>query len=213
MKLVNMPIREFSEVLASKAPAPGGGSTAALGGALGAALIGMVASLTDGHKTFDKGGPFIKHSIMQAEELRITMLDIIDRDTEAFNMVTAVFAMPKSTDEEKAARKKAMQEALKACTVTPFELMECVYSAVDLADEMIGNYNTNAASDLGVAVLNLKAAAQGAWLNILINLEGISDEIFCAKYLITGNDLLQAICELVDDIYADILQGLIPNKS
>ena len=213
MKLVDKSITEFSEVLASKAPAPGGGSTAALGGALGAALIGMVAALTDGHKTFDKGGPFIKYAMKQADELRTSMLDIIDRDTEAFNMVTAVFKMPKNTDEEKADRKKAMQNALKACTITPFELMECVYSTMELADEMIGNYNTNAASDLGVAVVNLKAAAQGAWLNILINLEGISDEIFCAKYLITGSDLLQAICELADDIYADILQGLIPNKS
>jgi len=210
MKLIDMSIRDFNKVLASDAPAPGGGSTAALGGALAAALIGMVASLTDGHKTYDKGGPFIKHAIERSDELRAYMLEIVDRDTEAFSMVSAVFTMPKNTDEEKAARKTAMQDALKACTITPFELMECIYSAVELADEMIGNYNTNAASDLGVAVLNLKAAAQGAWLNILINLEGIRDEIFCAKYLISGSELLQAICEAADDIYADILQGLMP---
>ena len=212
MKLIDKTICEFSEVLTSDAPAPGGGSTAALGGALGASLLGMVASLTKGHKTFDKGGPFIQYAIERADELRIYMLEIVDRDTEAFNMVSAVFTMPKNTDEEKAARQAAMQDALKACTITPFELMECVYSAVELADEMIGNYNTNAASDLGVAVLNLKAAAQGAWLNILINLEGIRDEIFCAKYLISGNELLQAICEATDDIYVDILQGLAPKS-
>lgn len=212
MRLVDKSIREFSEVLASVTPAPGGGSTAALGGALGAALIGMVAELTDGHKTFDKGGPLIKYAIERADELRTRMIDIVDRDTEAFNMVSAVFAMPKNTEDEKVARKSAMQDALKACTLTPFELMECTYSAVELADEMIGNYNTNAASDLGVAVLNLKAAAQGAWLNILINLEGINDEIFCAKYLIAGSELLQAVCELAEDIYADILQGLVPKN-
>jgi len=212
MKLVDKTILEFSGVLASSTPAPGGGSTAALVGALGAALVGMVASLTDGNKTFDRGGPLIKFAIERANELSVNMLIIVDRDTAAFNVVSDVFKMPKNTEEEKVARQAAMQDALKVCTLTPFVLMEYAYSALELVDEMIGNYNTNAASDLGVAVLNLKAAAQGAWLNILINLDGISDEIFCEKYFISGSELVQGVCELADDIHEDILRGLLPKK-
>ena len=212
MELVGKSICEFSEELASTKLAPGGGSAAALDGVLGAALIGMVASLTDGNKTYDRGGPLIKYAIECADELRLRMLEIVNRDMDAFNMVSAVMKMPKSTEEEKAVRHLAMQDALKACVLASFELMECVYPAIELADEIVGNYNTNAASDLGVAVLNLKAAAQGAWLNILVNLDDVTDEIFCAKYLISGNELLHAICELADDIYADILQGLVQKK-
>ena len=124
MKLIDKSIGDFNDVLASDAPAPGGGSAAALEGALGAALIGMVASLTVGRKKYAEHETLMKATIKNSEELRLRMLDIIDLDTEAFNGVTAVFAMPKETDDEKAARSAAMQAALKACTLTPFEMIE-----------------------------------------------------------------------------------------
>jgi len=197
-------------MLASEAPAPGGGSTAALEGALGAALISMVASLTIGRKRYAVHEPMMKDILKRADDLRKNMLDIIDRDTEAYNMVSAVFAMPKDTEEEKATRFDAMQNALKACTITPFEMIQCSYNCLILIAEMFGKFNTNAASDLGVAALSLKASAEGAWLNILINLDGIRDEIFSAKYMISGSDLILRITELADDIHADILHSLLP---
>ena len=210
MKLVDKSLREFSEVLSSEVPAPGGGSTAALGGALGAALLGMVASLTIGRVRYAESEQLMKEAMKRAENLRLQLLDIIDRDTEAYNVVTKVFAMPKGTDDEKAARNAAMQDALKACTLTPFEMMECSLKALKLAGEMFGRSNVNAASDLGVAVLNLKASAQGAWLNVLINLDGIKDEIFSAKYTIAGSELIKSISELADNIYNEILRSLLP---
>jgi len=210
MKLVDKSIHEFNDLLASEAPAPGGGSTAALEGALGAALISMVASLTKGRKRYAEHEQLMADVLERAEELRKNMLDIIDRDTEAYNMVSAVFAMPKDTEEDRAVRHDAMQNALKACTVTPFEMIQCAYSGLVIIAEMFGKYNSNAASDLGVAVISLKAAAEGAWLNVLINLDGIRDEIFSAKYMISGSDLIGRITELADDIHAEILHSLLP---
>jgi len=210
MKLVNKSIKDFSEMLASDVPAPGGGSAAALEGALGAALISMVASLTVGRKKYAVHEPLMVDILKRTDELRKNMLDIIDRDTEAYHMVSAVFSMPKNTDEEKAIRDDAMQNALKACTITPFDMIQCAYSGLVLIAEIYGKYNKNAASDLGVAVLSLKASAEGAWLNVLINLEGIRDEIFSAKYMISGSDLIQRVVELADDIHANILQDLLP---
>jgi len=210
MKLVDRSISEFTKVLSSDAPAPGGGSTAALGGALGAALLGMVASLTVGRVRYAESEPLMKSAIKRAEELRLKMLDIIDRDTDAYNAVTEVFSMPNDTDDEKASRSAALQDALKACTLTPFEMIECSLMALELADEMVGRCNVNAASDLGVAVLNLKASAQGAWLNVLINLDGIKDEIFSAKYTIQGSEHIKEISELADNIHNEILKELLP---
>ena len=125
-------------------------------------------------------------------------------------MVSAVFAMPKDTDDERALRNDAMQNALKACTITPFEMIQCSYNGLVLVAEMYGKFNTNAASDLGVAIISLKAAAEGAWLNVLINLDGIRDEIFSAKYMISGRELIIKTTELADDIHADILHRLLP---
>jgi len=210
MKLVDYSLRDFSEILASDMPAPGGGSAAALSGALGAALLCMTASLTIGRARYAEHEPFVKEALGIAEELRLRMLDILDRDNEAFKMVSAVYAMPKDSEAESLVRNAAMQDALKACALIPFELMECSLRALELADEMVGRVNINAVSDLGVAVLNLKASAQGAWLNVLINLEGIRDEIFSARYTISGNELMRAVSELSDNLYNEILRGLLP---
>ena len=124
MKLVEMKVNEFVDLMASDEPAPGGGSAAALEGALGAALTAMVCALTVGKKKYADVQELAIESQKKGNEHKAQFVDVIDRDTEAFNAVSAVFAMPKDTDEEKAARKAAMQEALKGCTKTPFEMME-----------------------------------------------------------------------------------------
>ena len=210
MKLIDKSVSEFSKSLASKEPAPGGGSAAALQGVVGASLIGMVASLTVGREKYSEFDTLMKDIIKRADELRKAMLGIIDRDTDAYKQVSAVFSMPKTTEKERAVRDDAMQNALKVCTIIPFEVMQCSYNTLELAMVMIGKYNKNAASDLGVAVLSLKTAAESAWLNVLINLDGIRDEIFSAKYMIAGNELIQRTVDLADDIHEDILHNLMP---
>ena len=208
MKLTDMTLTAFSDLLASDAPAPGGGSAAALGGALGTALTGMVASLTVGKKKYAEHEELMQEIIAGAEEVRRQFVDVIDRDTEAFNGVSAVFTMPKDTDEQKAARKQAMQQALQACTLTPFEMMCCALSALELTGRALGKSNINAASDLGVAALSLKAAVQGAWLNILINISGIEDQEFVAKYRSEGEAILAKALPLADHIYETVLSSL-----
>ena len=208
MKLTEMTIPAFCQLLGSDAPAPGGGSSAALSGALGTALTTMVAALTTGKEKYAEHEALMQEILTEGEKLRLQLVDVIDRDTEAFNGVSAVFSMPKDTDEEKEARKQAMQNALKACTLTPFEMMENSLAALLLTEKALGRSNTNAASDLGVAALSLKAALQGAWLNILINIGGIRDEAFVTEYRSKGEAILEKALPLADKIYEEVLASL-----
>ncbi|MCL2221483.1 MAG: cyclodeaminase/cyclohydrolase family protein [Oscillospiraceae bacterium] len=212
MALVNRTITDFSEVLASEAPAPGGGSTAALSGALGASLILMVTSLTIGKEKYAAHETLMREAAENVETMRQNLLSLIDRDTEAFDAVSAVFKMPKNTDEEKKERSAAMQAALKACTLTPFEVIECSLAVLEQAEKMCGKYNTNAASDLGVAALSLKTATEGAWLNMLINLDGIKDEEFVTTYRQNGEKLMSKATALADKIYHEIEKQLLPRS-
>lgn len=208
MKLAEMQVTEFVNLMASDAPAPGGGSAAALEGALGAALTAMVCALTVGKKKYADVQELAVESQKKAEDLKARFVDVMDRDTEAFNAVSAVFAMPKDTDEQKAARKAAMQEALKGCTKTPFEMMQLACETLELTRSLVGRLNASAASDLGCSALALRAAIQGAWLNVLINISGIADEAFAAEYRKNGEALLAKALPLADEIYEEILKTM-----
>ena len=208
MKLIDYSIGNFAQLLASDEPAPGGGSTAALEGALGSALLRMVGLLTAGRKKYAEHEDFIEELVKKTEGILEDFLHVIDEDTQAYNQVSAVFSMPKETDEEKAARKCAMQEGLKTCTKTPFKMMQLCEKAIELATDAMGKTNTNAASDFGVAALSLKAAVQGAWLNILINISGIDDEAFVEEYRSGGEAILAKVIPAADSIYESIRQSL-----
>lgn len=209
MKLAEMQVTEFVNLMASDAPAPGGGSAAALEGALGAALTAMVCALTVGKKKYADVQELAVESQKKADDLKARFVDVMDRDTEAFNAVSAVFAMPKDTDEQKAARKAAMQEALKGCTKTPFEMMQLACETLELTRSLVGRLNASAASDLGCSALALRAAIQGAWLNVLINISGIAaDEAFAAEYRKNGEALLAKALPLADEIYEEILKTM-----
>ena len=202
MKLTEMKVNDFIDLLASDAPAPGGGSASALAGAMGVGLSKMVAALTTGKAKYAEHEDTVQEILSKAGALTEKLTAAIDRDTEAFDGVSAVFAMPKGTDEEKAARKEAMQKALKEATLVPYETMELCLQSLN------GKTNTSAASDLGVASLNLKSAVQGAWLNVLINLSGIKDEAFVTEYKSKGEAILAEALPLADEIYNDILKSL-----
>lgn len=208
MKLADQSVASFVDRMASDAPAPGGGSAAALEGALGTALTAMVCALTQGKKKYAEYAELTQDVGRRAQALKAQYVDVIDRDTEAFNAVSAVFAMPKDTDGEKAARSAAMQEALKGCTKTPLEMMELAAKALELTDSIVGRSNLSAASDLGCAALSLKAAIQGAWLNVLINIGGLKDQAFAGQYRSEGETLLKKALPLADSIYAKVLNSL-----
>lgn len=206
--LSEMKINEFIELLASKEPAPGGGSAAALSGAIGTALISMVANLTIGKKKFIEYEPLMMEILNEAKTLRQNMLLLIEEDTKAFNGVSAVFDMPKITEQQKAKRKAAMQEALKNATLVPIEMMEKAVSALKLLKKSQGCTNPSAESDLGVAALTLKAALFSAWLNVKINLNSISDEDFIDKYGKKSKELLDKGNILAEHVYNGVLKNM-----
>lgn len=208
MKLAELQVNAFADLLASDAPAPGGGSTAALEGALGAALTAMVCGLTVGKKKYADYQELVLDSQKKAQDLKARFLDVMDRDTEAFNVVSAAFGMPKATDEEKAARSAAIQEGLKGCTKTPFEMMELAVETLELTAAILGKSNASAASDLGVSALSLRAAIQGAWLNVLINIGSLKDQELAADYRRKGEELLARALPLADQIYEETVKSL-----
>lgn len=208
MNLADMTLTNFTNLLSSEAPAPGGGSAAALEGALGIALTKMVASLTIGKSKYQEQQQLMEEIILEAETIMRDYIKIIDLDTEAFNGVSAVFSMPKGNDEEKAARTIAMQTALKECTKTPYAMMTYALAALRLTQRAVGKSNISAASDLGVAALSLKAAVQGAWLNILINIGGIKDVDFAKQYKEGGEAILAEALPLADDIYETVKKNI-----
>jgi formiminotetrahydrofolate cyclodeaminase len=205
MKLADLKVTEFVDLLASDAPAPGGGSAAALEGAIGAALTAMVCGLTKGKKKFAEFNDLAVEAEVKALALKDRFVDVMDRDTEAFNVVSAAFGMPKETDEEKAARSAAIQKGLEGCTATPFEMMEIALETLELTDSILGKSNDSAASDLGVSALSLRAAVQGAWLNVLINIGSLKNKELAEDYRAKGEAILAKALPLADKIYAEVL--------
>ena len=205
MQLAELTVQGFADLLGSDAPTPGGGSAAALAGALGAALTAMVGSLTVGRKKYAEFDGLARETLEKARDLEHRFLDVMERDTEAFNAVSAVFAMPKGTDQEKEARAAAMQEALQGCTKTPFEMMELSLEALRLTDGLVDRSNASAASDLGVAALSLRAGIQGAWLNVLINIGSLKNKDLAADYKKKGEEMLAKALPLADKIYENVL--------
>lgn len=209
MKLADMTVTQFVDTVASDAPAPGGGSVAALAGSIGAALAAMVANLTQGRKKYEEFAAYAAEVEQKGNSLKERLLDVMDRDTEAFNVVSAAFSMPKETDEQKAARSAAIQEGLKGCTKTPLEMMELCADAIALAASLQERgYNDSSASDLGVSFLTLKAGIQGAWLNVLINIGSLKDRAFASECRRQGEALLARALPLADAGFGTVVSML-----
>ena len=206
MKLSELSVLAFTERVASCDPAPGGGSCAALYGCLGAALTAMVSGMTQNRKKYAEYEEHVKEVEAKCEKLREKLADVMERDTDAFLLVSDAYALPKATDEEKAARSLAIQEGLKACTRTPLEMMELMGEAVELISSMLDGFNTSCASDLGVAALSLKAGILGAWLNIKINTGSLKDKAFAADAEARGQAVLDRAVPVADDCFARLLK-------
>ncbi len=177
-KLVSRTVTDFVDECSMDSPAPGGGSVAALSGALGAALANMVANLTVGKKGYEAYWDEMKQVAAEAQAIKTRFVAAVDADTEAFNQVMNAFKLPKSTPEQKTVRNSAIQEATKQATLVPLSVLRLVPRAMQLAHQAAQHGNKNSASDAGVAASALRTAAEGAWLNVRINLAGIEDEQF-----------------------------------
>ena len=174
-RLIDMTYKAFAAETASESPAPGGGSIAAYMGALGAALGTMVANLSSHKAGWDDRWEEFSDWADRGQILLSELLHLVDEDTAAFNRIMAVFAMPKSTDEEKAARSEALQAATLYATQVPLRTMKAASKVFDIVEAMAAEGNPNSVSDAGVGALAARSAVLGACLNVKINAAGLKD--------------------------------------
>src|SRR5437899_3562747 len=178
LSLVKMSLREFCNETLSDYPAPGGGSVAALMGALGASLGGMVANLSAGKRGWDDKIEYFSDWAVQAQQLKDELLSLVDEATAAFNKVMDAFALPKESAEEKAVRSRAIEEATKYAAEVPLKVMETASKSYELLAEMAERGNPASVSDIGVGEIATGACIEGAALNVRSNLEQLEDEKF-----------------------------------
>lgn len=181
MKLVEQRVIDFVAATASKEPTPGGGAIAALTAATGAALAEMVANLTFGKKGYEAVQTEMEELQAKAEAIRNRMLELSQADADVFNIFMNALGLPKNTDEEKAARTAAIQQAYKDAAMVPFEIGELANQIFDLAGLASHKGNQNLITDGIIAAINARAAVKSAFLNVRINLSGIKDESFVAE--------------------------------
>src|SRR5213075_2067580 len=170
--LVKMDLRQFCNETLSDSPAPGGGSVAALMGALGVSLGGMVANLSAGKRGWEDKIEFFSDWAVKAQQFKDDLLFLVDEDTAAFNKVMAAFGLPKESAEEKAARTAAIETANKYAAEIPLRVMETASRAYELLGEIAEKGNPNSISDVGVGLLAIRACIEGAGMNVRINLAG-----------------------------------------
>lgn len=180
-ELKNLTIESFAALTASDAPAPGGGSVSAVAGVLGAALSEMVANLTIGKAKYAEVEEEMKALAKKATELRGRLMEDIQKDTEAFNLYMEALGMPKDTEEEKTARRDAMQNGLKAAAQVPLGAAKTAAEIFPVAEAVVQRGNKNAVTDGLVSAMLARTAVLGALLNVKINLGSIKDEAFKAQ--------------------------------
>ena len=201
MSLTNKPVKEFLGELASASPAPGGGSVAALSGALGAALVSMVCNLTIGRKKYAAVEADMQGILAQSEALREQLTQLLEDDVAAFTQVAEAMKLPRDTEQQKAARTEQLQAALKHATAVPMRIAAACVHVIDLCKPVAEMGNVNAVSDAGVAVLAAEAGLRAAALNVMINLAWLDDATFVAEQDQQLRRLLEDKPRIKEDVY------------
>ena len=201
-------IAKFLDELASEQPTPGGGGAAAIMGAVGAALVSMVANLTIGKKNYEAFDAELKATNAEAEKVRAELTAAIDEDVVAFNAVMGAYGLPRGTDEEKAARAAAIQAALKQATDAPLRAVKACHEVIKLSAVVAEKGNINVISDAGVAVLAANAGLRSAALNVYINAKSIKDREFAEIRLGEVNALTDLAALKTEEVYA-VVRGKI----
>jgi formiminotetrahydrofolate cyclodeaminase len=207
--LTDLTLTQFADQTAARSPTPGGGSVAAYVGALGAALGAMAAGFTQGRKGFEAHEATLAAEISKLGTLRARLVALVDADAASYDKVTAAFGLPKATDAEKSARKAAIEVALKDAMQTPLVTCRLAVEALDVLDALAGHVNSNLASDVAVGASALGACYRGAWVNVLINLAGLKDEMLRARVLAEGEALSARARQIEDRVTAGIVRGLL----
>ncbi|WP_291856764.1 glutamate formimidoyltransferase, partial [Marinilabilia sp.] len=188
-KLTDKTLKAFADETASESPAPGGGSIAAYTGALGAALGTMVANLSSHKRGWDNRWEEFSNEAEKGMKIQQKLLLLVDEDTQAFNKIMDAFSLPKSNEEEKAKRTKAIQLATENATKVPLKVMETAFKSFSLLKNMAENGNPNSVSDAGVGAICARAAVRGAMLNVLINAGGLIDKALAEDLITKGKNI------------------------
>lgn len=208
MKLVEMKVNEFLEELASKSPAPGGGSVSALSGASGAALICMAGALTTKKKKFKALSETAQSDYINLIEFfqnaKNEFEDLMDKDTDAFNQVMVAYKLPKETESDISKRNEAIEIAMIGCIKVPMEVATLAIACLKNIDPIIKQSNRNTISDQGVAVLSIYTAFTGAVMNVKINLTGLSQRDLVNRYNSVIIDLENEVETLKDRLLDEI---------
>ena len=207
-RLADLTVKEFVEETSRESPAPGGGTIAATMGALGAALGAMVANLSAHKRGWDERWQEFSVKAEEGQKLMNKLMHLIDEDTDAFNEIMAAFGLPKGTDEEKAARKEAIQMATRHAAEVPLETVKCSYEVFDLCRAMAQEGNPASVSDAGVGALAARAAVRGAALNVRINAASLADKTVAEALINEATDYEEKAERMEQEILA-IVNGKI----
>lgn len=186
LRLIDMSLIDFMEETASESVAPGGGSISAYMGSLGAALGTMVANISSHKRGWDARWEEFSEWAEKGKKLQNELLLLVDEDTRAFNMIMNAFALPKGSEEEKAIRRKAIQDATRVAIEVPFRVMQTAFLSYSLLEAMVEKGNPNSVTDAAVGALAIKACISGAYLNVLVNSSGFDDSDFSGKLIKEG---------------------------
>lgn len=208
MTLTKLSCNDFARELASKKPVPGGGGAAALAGVLGVALNTMVANYSIGKKKLMQYEKQHDDIIKKGETLRLELLNLIEKDAESFEPLSRAYVMPSSTDEEKKEKEECLQKCLKIACSAPMETLKSVYEGILLHEELVDISSKTIISDVGVGIQCLKAALNSAYLNVLINLNSITDEEYVTINKENSKRLLEDGIKKADAIYEKVLEVL-----
>ncbi len=204
MNFTQQSCEAFIDILASKAPVPGGGGASALVGAVGMALGTMVGSLTVGKKKYAAVEADVIALMEKARALQQDFITLVARDAEVFEPLSVAYGLPKETPEQQAEKARVMEAALKEACAVPMEIMEKCCQAIDLHVAFAEKGSAIAISDVGVGVACCKAALMGASLNVFINTKAMADKAYAAQTNAQAQAMLDKYTALADAVYADV---------
>lgn len=203
-----MTVSAFVNETASESPAPGGGSVSALCAALGIGLGSMVANLSADKRGWEDKTEAFSQQAEKAQAIKEELLYLIDEDTNAFNAIMNAFQLPKSNDDEKALRSKAIEEASVYATEIPLKTMKVAFSSISILEDMVINGNPNSITDAGVGLLCIKTAVRGAYFNVMVNAKGLKDKEKAAKFASEAKALLQENHSKIDAVLAHVEKAI-----
>ena len=209
MSTMDLSCRDFTEALASASPTPGGGGAAALAGALGTALGAMVGNLTTGKKKYAPVQEDIERMLSEARRLQAVLLDLVDKDADAFRPLAEAYRLPSGTEEEQVHKEAVMEEALTAACRPPLAIMHGVVEALSLQEEMCEKGSVMALSDVGAGAALLQGALKAASLNIYINAGSMKNRERAQALLFETEDLLSGGESLAQKIFDEVRSRLL----